>query len=270
MTPNAHPSWKTVLRSALAPLLAAALAACASPEPPPELAAARASYDSAAANPELEKYASVPLYEAKKEIDRADKVWRDSEDAAAAAHVAAMAQKRVEIAQSVAAGAKAQEETTALLESRRQVELEVRDKEIADLKALNAEKTDQGMVLTLGGDVLFKTGSASVSPGAQIALGRVAQFLKENADREVVVSGHTDSAGSAETNQSLSEKRAAAVGAALAGQGVAASRIATRGLGASLPIAPNDTPAGRQQNRRVDIEILNVGEKASEHVLARP
>jgi outer membrane protein OmpA-like peptidoglycan-associated protein len=126
------------------------------------------------------------------------------------------------------------------------------------------------MVLTLGGDVLFKTGQATVSPGAQAQLDRIAQFLTENPDREVVVDGHTDSTGSAMTNQALSEKRAAAVGGYLATRGVDAGRIATRGLGASLPLAPNDTAAGRQQNRRVEITILNVGQKASEHVLSKP
>ena len=267
MAPRISPLLGLASRIPAVGLLVGLLAACASPNPPPELAGARASYNTAASDPEIEKYASVPLYEAKKEIDRADEIWGDEQDATQAAHVASLAAKRVEIARTIAAGGKARAEVEALLASRQQIELQAREKEIAELKA---KPTESGMILTLGGDVLFKTGSSTVSPGAQVELGRIARFLNENAEREVVVSGHTDSVGGADTNQTLSEKRAASVGDYLKSQGVAASRIATRGLGASLPIAPNDTPAGRQQNRRVDIMILNAGEKAAEHVLAKP
>lgn len=255
------------IRASLVGMLTGMLAACSTPNPPPQIAAARQAYDAAAADPEVEKFASVPLYEAKKELDRAARIWEDTHDADKAAHIAGLAKRRVEIAQTVAAGGRARAEVTTLLESRSKIELEARDREIAELKA---KPTDTGMVLTLGGDVLFKTGQATVSPGAQAQLDRIAQFLNENADREVVVDGHTDSSGSAETNQTLSERRAAAVWTYLTTRGVAASRIATRGLGASLPLAPNDTAAGRQQNRRVEITILNVGQKASEHVLSRP
>ncbi len=248
-------------------MLTGMLAACTTPTPPPQIAAARQAYDAAAADPEVEKFASVPLYEAKKELDRASRVWDETQDADTAAHVAGLAKTRVEIARTVAAGGRARADVTTLLESRSKIELEARDREIAELKA---KPTDTGMVLTLGGDVLFKTGQANVSPGAQAQLDRIAQFLTENPDREVVVDGHTDSSGSAETNQTLSERRAAAVGTYLTTRGVAASRVATRGLGATLPLAPNDTAAGRQQNRRVEITILNVGQKASEHVLTRP
>ena len=248
-------------------LLMGLLAACSTPKPPQELEAARRTYDAAAAEQDVEKYAAVPLYEAKQELDRANSMWDADRDADQIAHVASLAEKRVEIARTIAEGGKARAEIEKLLESRRQVELEAREKEIAELQA---RPTESGMVLTLGGDLLFKTGSSAVSPGAQAQLGRVAQFLNSNADREVVVSGHTDSVGSAERNQILSEQRAAAVGRYLTGQGISASRIATRGFGASLPIAPNETAAGRQQNRRVDIMILDAGEKAAEHVLARP
>ncbi len=255
------------IRISAAGMLLCMLAACSTPKPPPQIETARRAYDAAAAQPDVEKYASVPLYEAKKELDRASKTWKDSQDADQAAHIADLAAKRVEIARTVAAGGKAKAEVTEILATRSKIELEAREKEIAELKA---RPTDTGMVLTLGGDVLFKTGQSIVSPGAQSQLDRIAQFLTENADREVVIDGHTDSQGGAELNQTLSEKRAAAVGAYLTTRGVAASRVATRGLGASLPLAPNDTAAGRQQNRRVEITILNVGEKASEHVLTKP
>jgi outer membrane protein OmpA-like peptidoglycan-associated protein len=253
-------------RISTAVIFAGTLAACSTPTPPQQLESARQAYESAAAEPDVEKYASVPLYEAKQELDRANKAWA-SEDADQTAHIANLAEKRVEIARTIAAGGKARAEVEVLVGSGDQVILEAREKELAELKA---KRTEGGMILTLGGDVLFKTGSSTLTPGAQVELGRVADFLNGNLDREVVVSGHTDNTGGAELNQTLSEKRAASVGTYLSAQGVAASRIATRGFGASLPTAPNDNVAGRQQNRRVDIVILDVGQKASEHVLAKP
>jgi outer membrane protein OmpA-like peptidoglycan-associated protein len=213
-------------------IFAGTLAACSTPTPPPQLESARQAYESAAAEPTVEKYASVPLYEAKQELDRATKVWESSEDATQTSHIANLAEKRVEIARTIAAGGKARAEVEGLVGS--------------------------------------GNGSATLSPGAQVELSRVAGFLNGNPDREVVVSGHTDSTGGAQLNQTLSEKRAASVGAYLSGQGVAPSRIATRGFGPSLAIAPNDNVAGRQKNRRVDIVILDAGEKASERVLEKP
>jgi len=196
----------------------------------------------------------------------AAKLFADTEDMAEVAHVAKIAERRVKLAETVAEAGKAREEEKMLLESRQKIQMEMREREIA---ALKARPTDTGMVLTLGGDVLFTTGSSAVSRGAQAQLNRIAQFLIENPDREVVVTGHTDSTGSAATNERLSEERAAAVGSYLATRGVDPSRIATRGMGPSMPIAPNDTASGRQQNRRVDIEILNPGQLASEQVLTR-
>ena len=266
MNPQSNSSLRSAIGLVGAIAISSVLVACGTTSPPAELASAQQAYAAASSDPDVSKYASVQLYEAKKELDRAAQVFADTEDVAETAHVASLAEQRVKLAQTVAAGGKAQAEEKVLLESRQKIQREAREREIA---ALKAKPTDTGMVLTLGGDVLFKTGSSMVSPGAQAQLNRIAQFLTENGDREVVVSGHTDTTGSLATNQRLSEERAAAVGNYLSTRGVAASRIATRGMGPSMPVAPNDTTAGRQQNRRVDIEILNPGQKAAERVLAR-
>ena len=273
------------IRLAMVGLMAAFAVACSTAQPPKELDSARRAYDAAAADPNLTTYASVPLYEAKKDLDRATAAWDKDKDADEVAHIATLAGKRVKIAETVAEGAKARADRETLLKSREQIQLQARDKEIADLESLRVSElesrdkeiaelkavhSDEGMVLTLGGDVLFKTGGSIVSPGAQASLDRVVQFLDKNADREVVISGHTDSTGGLETNRILSEKRAAAVGGFLVSRGISQSRIATRGFGSTLPLAANETAEGRQQNRRVDIMILNAGEKAAEHVLAKP
>jgi OOP family OmpA-OmpF porin len=78
-------------------------------------------------------------------------------------------------------------------------------------------------------------------------------------DRKVLIEGHTDSSGSASYNSDLSQRRANAVEALLINQGVDPTRIVARGYGESYPVATNDTAAGRQQNRRVEIVILKPG-----------
>ena len=123
------------------------------------------------------------------------------------------------------------------------------ERELADLKG---KKTDRGVVVTLG-DVLFDTGMATLKPGAYTTIDRLATVLKEDAQRKVLIEGHTDSVGADDFNQSLSERRAASVQAALFERGVEASQIATVGKGETTPVASNDNAAGRQQNRRVEL-----------------
>jgi outer membrane protein OmpA-like peptidoglycan-associated protein len=120
------------------------------------------------------------------------------------------------------------------------------------LKDLQARKTERGLVLTLG-DVLFDTGKANLKPGAYSTIDRLANALKEVPTRSVVIEGHTDSMGSDDYNQQLSEQRALAVQSALMQRGVQGSQINTAGKGEGMPVAGNDTAAGRQQNRRVEV-----------------
>ena len=120
------------------------------------------------------------------------------------------------------------------------------------LKELNAKKTDRGLVITLG-DVLFDTNKAQLKPGATRSLQKLATFLKQYPERKAQVEGYTDSTGSANYNQELSDRRAHAVRASLLDMGVSSDRITTHGYGKESPVASNDTPAGRQMNRRVEI-----------------
>jgi outer membrane protein OmpA-like peptidoglycan-associated protein len=108
------------------------------------------------------------------------------------------------------------------------------------------------MVLTLG-DVLFDTGRATLKPGADSVMERVAMFMQKNPDTKVVIEGHTDSRGSDEYNHELSKDRAAAVQDALASRGIERNRVEAVGKGEGFPVASNDTSAGRQENRRVEI-----------------
>lgn len=120
------------------------------------------------------------------------------------------------------------------------------------LKDLKTKRTERGLVLTLG-DVLFDTGKSTLKPGAYTTIDRLATALKEVTTRSVMIEGHTDSMGSEEYNQALSEQRAQAVQSALMQRGVAGSQIGTAGKGESLPVAGNDSASGRQQNRRVEV-----------------
>jgi outer membrane protein OmpA-like peptidoglycan-associated protein len=101
--------------------------------------------------------------------------------------------------------------------------------------------------------VLFDTGRATLKPGATTTLERVAQFMQKNPETKVMIEGHTDSVGSDDYNQGLSERRAQAVADALSFRGVQRDRVEPLGRGKALPVATNDTPAGRQQNRRVEL-----------------
>jgi len=120
------------------------------------------------------------------------------------------------------------------------------------LKDLQAKQTERGMVLTLG-DVLFDTNKATLKPGADQRIDRLATFLQRNPNERLIIEGYTDSTGSEEYNEELSQRRAQAVANVLAGQGVPASRYQVVGKGQAFPVASNATPAGRQQNRRVEV-----------------
>jgi outer membrane protein OmpA-like peptidoglycan-associated protein len=129
-------------------------------------------------------------------------------------------------------------------ELRRQVEL------------LQAKPTDRGLVLTLG-DVLFTSGRADLKTGATGNLNKLVAFLNEYPDRTAAIEGYTDNVGSEDSNQGLSERRAASVKSYLVGQGIGASRLSAAGKGENDPLAGNDSAAGRQQNRRVEVVISN-------------
>jgi len=125
-----------------------------------------------------------------------------------------------------------------------------------ELAALQAQQTDRGMVLTLG-DVLFDTGRAELKSGAFSTIDRLTTFLRENPERRVAIEGHTDAVGSDSSNQSLSQRRAEAVRAALVSRGTDGTRITAQGMGEAVPVANNSTGEGRQRNRRVEVIIAN-------------
>ena len=116
--------------------------------------------------------------------------------------------------------------------------------------------TGDRLIVTLPQDILFATGSSAVRPDLQRDLGAVASNLQAYPDSSVQIVGHTDSDGDAAFNQQLSEDRANSVASVLINNGVPTSRIQAFGRGEAQPVASNLNPAGKAQNRRVEIVIL--------------
>ena len=124
------------------------------------------------------------------------------------------------------------------------------------IDVLRAKPTDRGLVLTLG-DVLFTTGRADLKPGTAGNLNNLVAFLDKYPDRSVIIQGYTDSVGSEDYNQRLSERRAESVKSYLTGQGISSVRMSALGKGQGNPVADNGSAAGREQNRRVEVIISN-------------
>jgi outer membrane protein OmpA-like peptidoglycan-associated protein len=154
--------------------------------------------------------------------------------------------------------AKAQQAAAQSEQARQQAEKEKQDLRARLLQQLNAvlatRDTARGLIANMS-DVLFKTGSFELMPAARERLAKVSGIVLAYPSLHLQVEGHTDSVGTDEYNQTLSEKRADAVRQYFVQQGVSADSIEARGFGKAVPIASNDTPEGRQQNRRVELVL---------------
>ncbi len=140
--------------------------------------------------------------------------------------------------------------------ARREAELagEAADSLRMQLDTMTARRDARGEVMTLSGDA-FASGSATLRADARANLGRVVEFVRAAGAAKVRIEGHTDDRGSANLNQSLSQKRAEAVREALIEDGIDASRLIAVGLGKDRPIADNGSSEGRATNRRVEIVV---------------
>jgi len=133
-----------------------------------------------------------------------------------------------------------------------------RDAALARLGEFEKLKTDQrGLVISLGGTLIFRHDDATLLPEARARLDRIADALKQMAPdhQKIVIEGHTDALGTDEYNDRLSENRANAVRAYLLQRGIASDEVVAVGRGEKDPIAPNQTAEGRANNRRVEIVI---------------
>jgi outer membrane protein OmpA-like peptidoglycan-associated protein len=236
------------------------LVACAAPMTvPPGADSARNKLMQLQADPRLASLAPVEIKDAELAVRAAEEPQADAE---LARHRVLMADRKVDIARAWAETRLLEDQRVALSEQAAQARLDARTREADQLQrqidAMNARATDRGLVLTVG-DVLFATGRSELRGGAVRNLDQLAAFLRQYPERTAIIEGHTDSVGSASSNLALSQRRADSVEQYLIRQGVEAHRLRATGLGQGYPVAGNDTAWGRQQNRRVEIIISDVG-----------
>lgn len=124
-----------------------------------------------------------------------------------------------------------------------------------DLEGARIERVGEGIKITFGGGILFDVDHSDLRPEAQADLTKLAEILNKYDDTNIEVQGHTDATGSEDYNMDLSVRRASSVATFLAVQSVDPDRMQAVGYGELQPIASNETAAGRQQNRRVEVAI---------------
>jgi outer membrane protein OmpA-like peptidoglycan-associated protein len=261
------------------------LAACA-PDmvKDPGAAQARADLTSLQSDPHLAGRAPLAIHDAETAVQDAE---QPQTDPVVETHLVYIADRRVQIARALSQTRYDEDQRKLLSERNGQIQLDARTNEAdaakrrseelqvqtdaatqrnaqlqAQLLALQAKQTDRGMVLTLG-DVLFSSGRADLKAGSVENLDRLVTFLGQAPDRNVRIEGHTDNVGSQDMNQALSQRRAESVAGYLTGRGISSSRITAVGEGYNAPVADNNTDAGRQANRRVEVIIQNPPQQAA-------
>jgi outer membrane protein OmpA-like peptidoglycan-associated protein len=285
---------KPLCATALTMLAGYAVVGCASAPPPPELLDARSAYIRAESGPAAQLKPDS-LHEAKVALDKAERSYVDDPGTLKTRDIAYLAVRRAELAEVEARDAKAvqdkaraEKELASLTQGQlsqtrqqlasaserltgteQQLANERAMREAADKRAKDAmeklaataagsiKQETRGTVITIPGSVLFASAKTTLLPGAQAKLNAVADALKDQTDREILVEGHTDSQGSDASNLELSTGRAQTVREYLVAHGVPANRIRALGLGESRPVAENNTAEGRANNRRVEIIVAS-------------
>jgi outer membrane protein OmpA-like peptidoglycan-associated protein len=258
----------------------------------PGVVRVRANLTELESNSNLANRAPVAMHDAESAVAEAE---QPQSDPAVIAHLVYLADRKVQIARANALTSFTEDQRKMLSEQNSQIQLDARTREAdaakrkngvlqaetdlanqkngelqaqadnanrknddlqAQLIALEAKKTDRGMVLTLG-DVLFSSGRSDIKAGGISKLDRLVAFLVQAQDRTVRIEGHTDNLGGQDMNQALSQRRADSVATYLTGRGIDSGRVTAVGEGYSSPIADNNTEAGRQANRRVEVIISN-------------
>lgn len=175
--------------------------------------------------------------------------------AEAVAQQQALAQQAAKAQEAAAQSDQLRQQAEQMREQAEKEKQELRAKLLQQLNTILATRDSaRGLVANMS-DVLFKSGSFELLPGARERLAKVSGIVLAYPTLHLQIEGHTDSVGTDEYNQELSEYRADAVRDYLVQQGISANQIAAKGLGKTQPIASNDTPEGRQQNRRVELVL---------------
>ena len=272
------------LSLALAALLAAS--SCATAPPSQELISARRTYEEASKS-QAKELVPDQLLGARQALEAAEAEYDEDENSTRARTLAYIAQRKALIAMAgagIMAAKKLYEEadreyrdllemvaktTRGELSKERAARKDVEAKLSAAMKSLEeigkVKEDARGTVITLSGQVLFKTNAATLLPIAEQQLRKVAEALNEYDEaRKIVIAGHTDSRGSGSSNRRLSLARAESVRAFLVNSGVSPDRVSASGRGEDEPIADNRTAEGRANNRRVEIIVEAVPARSSD------
>jgi len=246
---------------------------------------AREAY-SATEHSEVARYNPAAVHEAKVSLDHAESMFTEDANSPNTRDAAYVAMRRAERAKIECEIVRLQARKDEAMSARHQSQAKAAEKtqgELASARTELAQATDarqaaeerakqamsnllvanaaavaespRGTVVTLASDPLFRSDAATLTPAAQAKLDLIVVALKEQGDRKILVEGHTDSRGSDARNMSLTKQRADAVANYLTTHGVAIEKVSSAGLGATRPVASNDTPEGRATNRRVEITI---------------
>jgi outer membrane protein OmpA-like peptidoglycan-associated protein len=252
------------------------LAGCAANIPPSELISARQSYQKASTG-QAAQLVPAELHKAKVALDLAEQSFLDEPESFRTSDLAYIADRKAKIAEALAVTVASNEAMTKAdkdyqtiqaeimknrteqIASAQKAQLEAENKTAkvqADLAKLAAVKEEgRGMVITLSGSVVFTSNKSALLPSAQNRLNKVADALLETKERNLTIEGYTDSQGSSEYNQNLSQQRANVVREFLISRGYPGNLIKAQGMGESSPIADNSTAEGRANNRRVEIVV---------------
>ncbi|WDY59920.1 OmpA family protein [Pseudomonas sp. PSKL.D1] len=235
-------------------LLALVLAGCSTTPENAKLLEAREAFTQLQGKPASSRIAALETQEASVALTKAEAQSLKNRKAPEVEHLAYLAHRKIETAEQTILLRQAEVGLQGIEAQRTQARLDVRTAQLKALQALKAKQTERGTVVTFG-DVLFDTGRAELRGGSQRNIQQLAEYLRANPERKVLVEGFTDSTGGDAFNQQLSERRAASVANALRRQGVSAERIASAGYGKEYPVAGNADAQSRQLNRRVEVVI---------------
>jgi len=243
--------------------------------PPKELTDARSEFQQAKTGVAIQ-LDPTDVHEADLALQKAEQAWADQPDDPTTKDLAIIAQRKAQIAEAQAQALKSQQDTDAAkrelmtvtssqLQSEQQlsaaqkqqlVDLETKLKDARDTiaKIAAVKDDDRGMVITLQGEVLFKTGKWDLKAGAMAKLDQIAEALKGK-EQPIVVYGFTDNVGTVDMNMDLSQKRAQSVRDYLVSKGIPQDLITAQGKGPSDPISDNGSVEGRAANRRVELVV---------------
>ncbi|HEY3822373.1 MAG TPA: OmpA family protein [Polyangiaceae bacterium] len=281
-------SWNRIAVLAI-PVSLVGLVACGEAAPPKSLVDARNDYYQAREGL-AGRLDPTDVHEADVALQRAERAWKNAPDQPSTIDLAVVADRKALLAQSVAATLKSQQQVqliTAQIETLKTQQLQNMQQSLgvaemqlqqeraraeaqrAELEALQVNLKDaqeaiariasvkedvRGMVITLPGEVLFKTGKYQLKAGATGKLNQIAAALKDKND-PIVVYGFTDNVGALDTNMILSQNRAQSVRDYLVSQGIPADLVSAQGKGPNDPVADNTSVEGRAMNRRVEIVV---------------